>query len=90
MKLYHISDTLKLGETMKQDYKNNFELKNPELSAKQVREELSNLSAKPNPSNVPNQDDRMTIEKFSKMTMTEQKQWKDEHLDEYHEMYSQK
>ena len=59
-------------------------------TSKQVREELSNLSAKPNPSNVPNQDDSMTIEKFSKMTMLEQKKWKDEHLDEYHEMYSQK
>ena len=59
-------------------------------TSKQVREELSNLNAKPNPSNVPNQDDRMTIEKFSKMTMTEQKQWKDAHLDEYHEMYSKK
>ena len=59
-------------------------------TSKQVREELSNLSAKPNPSNVPNQDDTMTKEKFSKMTMTEQKLWKDEHLDEYHEMYSQK
>lgn len=59
-------------------------------TSKQVREELSNLSAKPSPSNVPNQDDSMTIEKFSKMTMLEQKKWKDEHLDEYHEMYSQK
>lgn len=59
-------------------------------TSKQVREELSNLNAKPNPSNISNQDDRMTIDKFSKMTMLEQKQWKDSHLDEYHEMYSKK
>lgn len=59
-------------------------------TSKQVREELSNLSAKPNPSNIPNQDDSMTKDKFSKMTMLEQKQWKDEHLDEYREMFSQK
>jgi hypothetical protein len=59
-------------------------------TTKQVKEELSNLNAKPNPSNVLNQDDSMTIEKFSKMTMLEQKKWKDEHLDEYHEMYSKK
>ena len=59
-----------------------------ENTTKKVKDELSNLNAKPNPSNVPNQDDTMTKEKFSKMTMLEQKQWKEEHLDEYHEMYS--
>lgn len=61
-----------------------------EATTLKVKEELSKISAKPNPSNVPNQDDSMTKDKFSKMTMLEQKQWKNEHLDEYREMFSQK
>lgn len=39
MKLYHISDTLKLGETMKQDYKNNFELVSPFVQALEKSED---------------------------------------------------
>ena len=39
MKLYHISDTLKLGETMKQYYKNNFELVSPFVQALEKSED---------------------------------------------------
>lgn len=61
-----------------------------ETTTKKVREELSNLSAKPEPSNVPPTNDTMTKEKFDKLTMSEQKEWKDAHLDEYHQFYPQK
>ncbi|MBQ7875204.1 MAG: hypothetical protein IJ306_08635 [Oscillospiraceae bacterium] len=39
MILYHISDTLKLGETMAQDYKNNFELVVPFVQALEKSED---------------------------------------------------
>ena len=61
-----------------------------EKTAIKIKDEISNKDVKPTPSNIPQQDDTMTIEKFSKLSMTEQKQWKDAHLDEYHEMYSNK
>lgn len=60
-----------------------------ETTTKKVKEELSNLSAKPNPSNIPQSDDRMTVEKFSKMTMSEQKQWKDANIEEYRSLFPQ-
>lgn len=61
-----------------------------EATTLKVREELSSLNAKPSPSNVPNQDDTMSIDKFKKLTMLEQKQWKEAHPDEYRELVSQK
>ena len=61
-----------------------------EKTAIKIKDEISNKDVKPTPSNIPQQDDTMTIEKFGKLSMTEQKQWKDAHLDEYHEMYSNK
>ncbi len=39
MKLYHISDTLKLGETLSQDYKNNLELVVPFVKALEKSED---------------------------------------------------
>lgn len=61
-----------------------------EKTAIKIKDEIANKDVKPTPTNIPPQDDTMTIEKFSKLSMTEQKQWKDAHLDEYHEMYSNK
>jgi len=61
-----------------------------ESTTLKVKEELSNLSAKPNPSNVPQNDDVMTKEKFDKLSMTEQKVWKDANIEKYHEFYPQK
>ena len=55
---------------------------------KDVTDKIASLDVKPNPTNVPQGDDKMTREKFEKMTMLEQKQWKDENLDAYHEMYN--
>lgn len=61
-----------------------------ETTTLKVKEELSNLSAKPNPSNVPQNENVMTKEKFDKLPMSEQKKWKDENIDKYHEFYPQK
>jgi len=61
-------------------------IENAKLKAK---EEMYNVNVKPNPSNVPQNDDVMTKDKFDKLTMSEQKVWKDAHLDEYHEFYPQ-
>lgn len=61
-----------------------------EATTLKVKEEFANQSAKPNPSNVPPNNDVMTKEKFDKLTMSEQKAWKDAHIDEYHEFYPQK
>ena len=60
-----------------------------ESTTLKVKEEISSLNAKPNPSNVPPTNDVMTKEKFDKLTMSEQKMWKDAHLDEYHQFYPQ-
>lgn len=55
--------------------------------AKQTKESLINADLKPTMTNVIQGEDIMTKEKFDKMTYTEQKQWKDNNLDKYHEFY---
>ena len=56
---------------------------------KNVKEQIAKLDVKPNPSNIPPGDDVMTKDKFAKMTMLEQKQWKDANLEQYREWYPQ-
>ena len=53
---------------------------------KNVKSEIANMDIKPTQTNIP-QETGMTKEKFSSMTMLEQKQWKDQNLDKYHEMF---
>ena len=62
-------------------------IENAKLKAK---EEMYNANVKPTPSNVAQPNDIMTKEKFDKLTMSEQKVWKDAHLEEYHQFYPQK
>lgn len=57
---------------------------------KDVKEQIAKLDVKPTPSNIPQNDGIMTREKFSKMTMLEQKQWKDSNIDKYHEWFPSK
>lgn len=57
---------------------------------KQVQEQITKLDVIPGPSNVKQDSDEMTKEKFDKMSMTEQKQWKDANINKYHEFYPQK
>lgn len=60
-----------------------------ESTTLKVKEELSNLNVKPNPSNVSQDEGVMTKEKFDKLTMSEQKAWKDANIEKYHEFYPQ-
>lgn len=53
---------------------------------KNVKSEIASMDIKPTQTNIP-QETGMTKEKFSSMTMLEQKQWKDQNLDKYHEMF---
>lgn len=60
-----------------------------EASSKKKMEELSKLNVKPTPTNVSQNDDIMTKEKFQSMTMSGQKAWKDAHIEEYRQMFPQ-
>lgn len=53
----------------------------------ETKESIVKTDVKPNPTNVPQEDDTMTKEKFLNMSMTSQKMWKDENPDQYHEMF---
>lgn len=59
---------------------------------RQTKDSLINLDLKPTISNAnPNEDSNvMTIDKFNSLSMLEQKQWKDEHKEEYRELTSQR
>lgn len=57
---------------------------------KQTKETLMNTNLKPSMSNVEQGEGIMTKEKFDKMTFAEQKAWKDNNLDKYHEFYPNK
>ena len=53
---------------------------------KTTKEQLANLDVKPKPSNIPQDDGIMTLEKFNKMSMTEQAIFKRENPDVYAEL----
>lgn len=57
---------------------------------KQTKETLMNTNLKPSMSNVEQGEGIMTKDKFDKMTFAEQKAWKDNNLDKYHEFYPNK
>jgi len=59
-----------------------------ETVAKQTKESITNLDVKPQPTNIPQDDNTMTAEKFSKMTMTEQALWKRENAQEYENLFN--
>lgn len=52
-------------------------------TTKQVQEKISNLDVKPKPTNVPQESTGMTLDKFNKMTMTEQVEFKRNNPDAY-------
>lgn len=60
-----------------------------ESITKNVKEQIAKLDVKPTPSNIPPDEGIMTKEKFSKMTMLEQKNWKDSNIDKYREWFPQ-
>lgn len=54
---------------------------------KKTRESITNIDAKPQPTNIPQGEDVMTPEKFKTLSMMEQKNWKDNNLDAYNQMF---
>lgn len=58
-----------------------------ESITKKVQSELTKVDVKPTPTNVPTGTDIMTKEKFTKMSMSEQKIWKDANIEQYRSWY---
>lgn len=57
-----------------------------EVAITTTKEQLANLDVKPKPSNIPQDDGIMTLEKFNKMSMTDQAIFKRENPDVYAEL----
>lgn len=57
-----------------------------EIAITTTKEQLANLDVKPNPTNIPQDDDVMTLDKFNKMSLTEQVNFKRENPDVYAEI----
>lgn len=54
-----------------------------EETAKKTKEELANLDIKPNPTNIPQGDDKMTLDKFCNLSASEQEKFIEEHPEEF-------
>lgn len=52
-------------------------------TTKSVQDKISNLDVKPTPTNIPQESTGMTLDKFNKMTMTEQIEFKRENPEAY-------
>lgn len=52
-------------------------------TVKKTKEELANIDVKPNPTNVPQNDNQMTWEKFTALSVEEQSKFEQEHPDEF-------
>ena len=59
-----------------------------EITIKQTKENIANLDIKPNPTNIPQENDVMTVEKFQKMTLSQQVQWKRNNEEEYENLFN--
>lgn len=59
-----------------------------DLAIKKTKEEIANLNVKPTPTNIPQESDAMTAEKFNKMSMTDQLMWKRENAEEYNNLFN--
>lgn len=73
-----LEDTINMANLFKNKIVND-----REVASKNAREELSNLNVKPEPSNVPQNDGQMTLDKFNSMSLTEQLIFKRENPEEY-------
>ena len=56
-------------------------------TTKKVQDSISNIDVKPNPTNIKQESNQMTAEKFKEMSMTEQVMWKREHSEEYEQIF---
>lgn len=57
-----------------------------EATIKQTKDSIANLDIKPNPTNIPQENECMTLEKFNKLSMTEQVVFKRENPEAYEEL----
>ncbi len=58
-------------------------------TTKQVQEKISNIDVKPNPTNIPQESTGMTKDKFYKMSMTEQVEFKRNNPDAYENLFNE-
>lgn len=58
-------------------YKNQFEIYKSQIE-KSTKASIQNLDGKPQPTNIPQGDNVMNLEKYNKMTLTEKMRWKKE------------
>lgn len=73
--------TIELANLFKSQINNTIE-----STEKKTKESIINLNVKPNPTNIPQDDGTMTVEKFNKMSMTEQIIWKKENSQQYEDL----
>lgn len=59
-----------------------------ESTIKQTKESIANLDIKPTPTNIPQENSAMTVEKFKNMTLSEQVMWKRENAQEYENLFN--
>lgn len=59
-----------------------------ESTIKQTKESIANLDIKPTPTNIPQENNVMTVEKFNSMALTDQIMWKKENGQEYEQLFN--
>jgi hypothetical protein len=59
-----------------------------ESTIKQTKESIANLDIKPTPTNIPQENNVMTVEKFNSMTLSDQVMWKKENGQEYEQLFN--
>ena len=57
-----------------------------EITAKQTKDSITSIPVAPQPTNVPQGDDEMTLDKFNKLSMTDQIIFKRENPEKYNEL----
>ena len=57
-----------------------------EVTAKQTKDSITSIPVAPQPTNVPQGDDEMTLDKFNKLSMTDQIIFKRENPEKYNEL----
>lgn len=59
-----------------------------ESTIKQTKESIANLDIKPTPTNIPQENNVMTVEKFNSMKLSDQIIWKKENGQEYEQLFN--
>lgn len=69
-------------------YKNQFEMYKSQIE-KSTKASIQNLDGKPQPTNIPQGENVMNLEKYNKMTLTEKMRWKKENPEEFDTLMSE-